>query len=95
MSTIVDRDWTQQEKFGKELTDFENNMSACSKSLRAHIEEARGSIQEDNASVALDFIIQLLDQIDSSLPSISEFGIRQIKLAHHIRDAEEVKFTRY
>lgn len=95
MSTIVDRDWTQQKKFGKDLQDFENNMRTCSRALRAHIEEARGSIQADNASAALDSIIQLLDQIDSSLPGISEFGARQIKLAHHIRDAEDTKFTRH
>ena len=95
MSTIVDRDWRQQEKFGKDLQEFEDKMRNCSKSLRAHIEEARGSIQADNASAALDSIIQLLDQIDSSLPGISEFGARQIKLAHHIRDAEDTKFTRH
>lgn len=95
MSTIVDRDWTQQKKFGRDLVEFENDMRTCSKALRAHIEEARGSIQADNASAALDSIIQLLDQIDSSLPGISEFGANQIKLAHHIRDAEEIKFTRH
>jgi len=94
MSTIVERDWAQQEKFGKDLTDFENDMRTCSKALRGHIEDARGSIQADNATAALDYIIQLLDQIDSSLPGISEFGAYQIKLAHHIRDAEETKFTR-
>lgn len=95
MSTIVDRDWTQQEKFGKDLIEFENDMRTCSKSLRAHIEDARGSIQADNASAALDFIIQLLDQIDSSLPGISEFGTHQITLAHHIRDAVDTVFTRH
>ena len=31
MSTIVDRDWTQQEKFGKDLQEFENNMRTCSR----------------------------------------------------------------
>lgn len=95
MSTVVDRDWTQQEKFGSVLVEFEKDMRTCSKVLRAHIEEARGSIQADNASAALDSIIQLLDQIDSSLPGISEFGTNQIKLAHHIRDAEEIKFTHH
>ena len=95
MSTIVDRDWTQQEKFGKDLQDFENNMRTCSRALRAHIEEARGGIQADNANQALDSIIQLLDEIDAMLPGISEFGSRQIKLAHHIREAEDTKFTRH
>ena len=95
MSTVVERDWAQQEKFGKDLQEFENSMRTCSKALRAHIEEARGSIQADSASAALDSIIQLLDQIDSSLPGVSEFGARQIKLAHEIRDAEAFKFTRH
>lgn len=95
MSTIVDRDWTQQEKFGKELIEFENSMRTCSRSLRAHIEEARGSIQADNASAALDYIIQLLDEIDAGLPGISEFGSQQIVYAHYIRDASDVPFTRH
>ena len=94
-STIVDRDWAQQEKFGQDLENFENEMRTCSRSLRAHIEEARSSIKADNASAALDSILQMLDDIDASLPGISEFGAYQKKLAYHIRDAEEIKFTRH
>ena len=95
MSTIVDRDWAQQEKFGKALIQFENDMRACTKTLRGHIEEARDNIQADNASAALDSILQLLDAIDSSLPGVGEFGGRQLKLAYKVRDAEAVKFTRH
>ena len=95
MDTSVERDWQQQETFGQALTDFEEQMRSCTKSLRSHIEEARGSIQADNAVGALDSIIQLLDEIDASLPGVGEFGTRQIKLAHYIRDAEDQKFTRH
>lgn len=94
MTSVVDRDWAQQEQFGKELQQFQNDMSACTKALRGHIDEARGSIKADNANEALNYIIQLLDQIDSTLPGISEFGSTQIKLARYIKDAEETKFTR-
>lgn len=94
MSTVIDRDWKQQENFGKDLVAFENNMRNCTRRLRSSVEEARGSIQADNASAALDSIIELLDQIDGSLPGVAEFGSIQIKLAHHIRDAEDFKFKR-
>ena len=84
MSTVIDRDWKQQENFGKDLIAFENNMRNCTRRLRSSVEEARGA--------ALDSIIELLDQIDGSLPGVAEFGSIQIKLAHHIRDAEDFKF---
>ena len=95
MNSVVERDWTEQERFGKDLLEFENSMRTCSRSMRASIEEARGSIQADNATAALDYIIQLLDAIDASLPGIAEFGARQKKLAYSIRDAEDTNFTRH
>lgn len=94
MSTIIDRDWTKQEKFGKDLQDFENSMRTLSRTMRSHIDEARGSIQGENAVDAMNQIIQMLDTIDSVLPGIEEFGARQITLAHHIRDAEALKIKR-
>jgi hypothetical protein len=94
MNTVIDRDWQQQEKFGKDLTQFENDMRSCSRSLRSHVEEARGSIRADNANAALEYILQLLDQIDASLPGVAEFGAYQIKLSHSIQEAEAVKFTK-
>ena len=95
MDTNVERDWRKQEQFGKDLGEFENDMRACSKALRAHVEEARGSIQAENATAALASIIDLLDKIDASLPGVAEFGAQQIVLAHYIRDAEDITFTRH
>lgn len=95
MDTNVERDWSKQKQFGMDLVAFEDEMRACSKALRAHVEEARGSIQAENARVALALIIDLLDKIDASLPGVSEFGAQQIVLAHHIRDAVNFDFMRH
>ena len=93
-NTVVERDAAQQRKFGETLIEFESNMRNCTKSMRAHIEEAKGSIQADNARAALDSILQLLDDIDSSLPGVAEFGTRQITLAKFIEEAEGFGFSR-
>lgn len=94
-NSVVERDPVQQRKFGQTLIEFESNMRNCTKSMRSHIEEARSSIQEDNARAALDSIVQLLNDIDGSLPSVSEFGTRQIELAKSIEEAQNIRFTRH
>lgn len=94
-NSIVERDPVQQRKFGQTLVEFEHNMRNCTKSMRSHIEEARSSIQADNARAALDSIVQLLDDIDGSLPGVSEFGTRQIALANRIEEAQNTQFTRH
>ena len=94
MNTVIDRDENQQEKFARKLIDFENDMRACTKSLRGHIEEARDNIQADNARAALDSLLQLLDDIESALPGIVEFGSIQLKQAHNIQYADSYTFTK-
>jgi hypothetical protein len=92
--TVIDRDGGQQEAFGAYLVNFESEMRSCCRALRGHIEDARDNIQADNASRALDDLIELIETIESELPGVAEFGEKQKKLGGHIRQAEEFKFSR-
>ena len=59
------------------------------KAICGYIEEAKGSIQVDNALSALEFILQMLGDIDSSLPGVEEFDARQAGSAKFIKGAED------
>ena len=92
-NTVVERDPAQQRKFAETLIEFESDMRNCTRSMRGHIEEAKGSIHADNARSALEFILQLLDDIDSSLPGVVEFATKQTGSAKFVKKAEDFEFT--
>ncbi len=93
-NSVVDRDEQQQKSFGETLVAFESDMKACCQSLKGHIEEARDNIQADNARVALEYILELVEGIEADLPGAEEFGSRQKVLAKRIEDASNFKFSR-
>lgn len=93
-NTVVDRDERQQKEFSITLITFETEMRAVCKSLKGHIVDARDNIQEDNAAQALDYLIELIEQIEGELPGIVDFGSQQKKYAGHIEDAKAYRFSR-
>ena len=93
-NTVVDRDEQQQKSFGESLVSFEAEMRAVCQSLRGHIEEASDNIQADNAAQALDYLLELIEEIEAELPGAGEFGTRQKVLARHLEDAHGFRFSR-
>lgn len=93
-NSIIDRDEDQQKAFGEALVNFENEMSRCCKTLKNRIQDASDNIKGENARVALEYLVSLVEEIENELPGIQEFGTRQIKLARHIEDASNFKFSR-
>ena len=94
-NSVVDRDEQQQKSFGETLVTFETEMQAVCKSLKGHIEDARDNIQADNAAQALDYLLDLIAEIEADLPGAEEFGSRQKVLAKHIEDASNFSFSRH
>ena len=93
-SSVVDRDERQQKSFGETLVAFETDMKAVCQSLKSHIEDARDNIQAENAAQALDYLLDLIEEIESELPGTEEFGTRQKVLAKNIEEATNFRFTR-
>lgn len=94
-NSIIDRDEQQQIGFGDSLVNFEAEMKSCCQSLRSHIEDAADNVQADNARAALEYLLELIQQIESELPGTAEFGTRQKKLGKHIEEASNFRFTRH
>lgn len=93
-NSVIDHDEYQQMDFGETLVVFETEMKAVCQSLRGHIEEARGNIQADNATQALDYLLELIEEIEAELPGAEEFGSKQKVLAKRIEDAVNFRFSR-
>ncbi len=93
-SSYIEREQNEQLKFGDSLNNFALEMRACCQSLRGNIETSRDDIQADNARGALDYLMELIQEIESELPGVEEFGTRQKILAKHIQDAAEYGFSR-
>jgi len=93
-NSVVDRDAQQQKSFGETLVNFETDMKAVCQSLKGHIEEARDNIQATNAAQALDYLIELIEDIESDLPSTEEFGSQQKVLAGYVQEADDYTFSR-
>ena len=90
----IERDQEEQGKFGDYLINFASELSACCKALKGNIEASRDDIQADNARGALDYLMELIQEIESELPGAEEFGTKQKILAKHIQDAAEYGFSR-
>lgn len=93
-NSVVDRDEQQQKSFGETMITFETDMKAVCKSLKGHIEDARDNIQEDNAAQALDYLIELIEQIEGELPGVVDFGSQQKKNAGYVEEAKGYRFSR-
>ena len=94
-SSVIERDPYEQKAFGQTLIGFESDMRTCCKTLKGHIQDAQDTIQADNAAKALNDIVSLIEEIESCLPDVGEFGTRQMKLAQKIIEAQEYHFTRH
>lgn len=94
-NSIIDRDEQQQIDFGNSLENFQEEMHNCCQSLRSHIEDAADNVQAENARAALEYLLELIQQIESELPGTAEFGARQKKLGKHIEEASNFRFSRH
>ena len=93
-NSVIERDEQQQMAFGDALITFETEMKAVCQSLKGHIEEAHDNIYAENAVHALEYLVELVEEIESSLPGAQEFGAKQKVLAKRIEEASEFRFTR-
>lgn len=94
-SSIIDRDEQQQKSFGEALVSFSTDMKACCQSLRSHIEDAQDTVQADNASGALQYLLDMIKSIEDELPGTDDFGERQKVLAKRIGEASDFKFSKH
>ena len=93
-NSVVERNAQQQMDFGATLIAFETEMKAVCQSLKGHIEEARDDIQATNAAQALDYLLELVEEIEGELPGTAEFGAKQKVLGKHIDEADNYRFSR-
>lgn len=94
MSTVIEQDPYEREKFGQYLESFEEDMQTACKSLKNHINEARDNMQDQSGQDALRLLEELVEEIESGLNGVSDFGANQVKLARYIIDAQNKRFTR-
>jgi hypothetical protein len=92
-NTVIERDADAQEKFGLEVKEFYTNMLDTCKTLKGHVTEASPYIGSENAHLALQYILEMLEAIEGTLPDVEAFGDKQIKQAKKLRDADDTKFS--
>lgn len=93
-STSIERSGHEQQQFANMLMQFESDLRSCCRAMKSHISDARDNVQADNARDVLDYLEQLIEDIEGEAPAILEFGTLQKRYGGFVEEAEEFRFSK-